>query len=339
MSTSVTAALATVDRVTSRHALRIAGGVALPLVAGEVLGWSAPFLASVFALLLLAARQPPLKLPAALVTVAVLAAAFLASVVLTAIVRPNPAVFLLGTGLAVFGGLYGQARNGSPLWFFVLLAVSATPLIAGNSEALAAGFVGIAVEGMVIAIATSWLMHAAFPDPEEAPPPGPPPTMDQASAARTALIGTLVLMPLMLLLLGQDSAAVVVMVTALSLLKASSAQDSARTALGLLGANVIAGAIAVAAYALVTAVPTPAMLAAVTVALSLAFGGRIATGGQSAALGGAACAAAIVLFGSGLSPLYDSGTAFVARLTNVLMASAYTVGAYMLLEEFLPRRS
>jgi len=339
MSTSGGAALATADQVTSQHALRIAGGVALPFVVGEVLGWSGYFLASIFALQLLAVRQPPLKLPAALVTVAALAAAFLASIVLTAIVLPYPAVFLLGAGLAVFGALYGQARQGSPAWFILLVAVSATPLLAGNSEAIATGFVGVAVKAMAIAIATSWLMHAVFPDPAQAPPPGPPPTLDHASAARMALVGTLVMMPLMLFLLGNDSSAVVIAVTALSILKASSAHGGARAALGLLGANVIAGAVAVAAYALVTAVPTLAMLAAVTIAASLAFGAVIAMGGQRAALASAACAAAVLLFGSGLSPLYDSGTAFVDRLTNVLVASAYTVGAYMLLERLLSRRS
>ena len=182
-------------------------------------------------------------------------------------------------------------------------------------------------------------MHAAFPDPTEAAPPGPPPAMDHAGAARMALVGTLVIMPLMLVLIGNESAAVVIAVTALSILKSSSAQGGARAALGLLGANVIAGAVAVAAYALVTAVPTLAMLAAVTIAVSLAFGGVIAMGGQRAAVAGAACAAAILLFGSGLSPLYDSGTAFVDRLMNVLIASAYTVVAYMLLEELLPGRS
>jgi hypothetical protein len=338
MSTSGSEVLVASDRVTARHALRIAGGIALPFVVGEMLGWSAPFMASIFALQLLAVRQPPLKLPAALVTVAALAAAFLASIVLTAIVLPYPELFLLGAGLAVFGGLYGQARNGSPFWFILLVALVAIPLIAGNSEAVASGFVGVAVKAMAIAIVTAWLMHAAFPDPEEAAPPGPPPTMDQASAARMALVGTLVIMPLMLLLVGNQSAAVVIAVTALSILKSSSAQGGARAALGLLGANVIAGAVAVGAYALVTVVPTLAMLAAVVVAVSLAFAARIAMGGQPAALATAACVAAILLLGSGLSPLYDSGTAFVDRLTNVLFASAYTVGAYMLLEGLLPRR-
>jgi hypothetical protein len=339
MSTSGGTAALTADRAANRHALRIAGGVALPFMVGEALGWPAPFLASIFALQLLAVRQAPLTLLAALANTAALAAAFLASIVLTAIVLPYPAVFLLGAGLAVFGGLYGQARTGSPFWFILLVAVSATPLLAGNSEALATGFVGVAVAAMATAIATSWLMHAAFPDPEEAPPPGPPPTMDQASAARMALIGTLVMMPLMLLLLGNESSAVVIAVTALSILKASSPQGGARAALGLLAANLVAGAVAVGAYALVSAVPTLAMLAAATVAVSLAFGAVIAMGGERAALASAACAAAVLLFGSGLSPLYDSGTAFVDRLTNVLVASAYTVAAYILLERLLTRRS
>ena len=340
MSTSgAAAAPTTADRVTSRHALRIAGGIALPFIVGEALGWSAPFMASIFALQLLAVRQPPMKLPAALVTVAALAVAFLASIVLTAIVLPYPAVFLLGAGLAVFGGLYGQARNGSPFWFILLVALVAIPLIAGNSEAIASGFVGVAVKAMAIAVATAWVMHAAFPDPTEASPPGPPPTMDHAGAARMALVGTLVIMPLMLLLVGNESAAVVIAVTALSILKSSSAQGGARAALGLLAANVVAGAVAVGAYALVTVVPTLAMLAAAMIALALAFGGTIAMGGQRAALASAACAAAVLLFGSGLSPLYDSGTAFVDRLTNVLVASAYTVTAYILWEGLLSRRN
>jgi hypothetical protein len=341
MSTSGSEVLVANDRTISRHALRIAGGIALPFVVGETLGWDAPFMAATFALQLLAVRQAPLTLRLALVTVGGLAAAFLASVVLTAIVLPYPLVFVLGTGLAIFGGLYGQARNGSPFWFFLLVAVSATPLLAGKSDVVATSFVGLAVGAMAIAIATSWMMHAAFPDPEEAPPPAPPPVMDPASAARMALIGTLVMMPLMLALLGNESAAVVVAVTALSILKASSAQGGARAALGLLAANLLAGAVAVGAYALIMVAPTLAMLAAVVVAVSFAFASRIVMGGQPAAIATAACVAAIILLGSGLSPLYDSATAFAARLANVLLASAYTVAAYMILEKLLPnaRRS
>ncbi len=321
-----------------RYALRIAGAVALPFVAGELLGWSMPFLASIFALQLVGARQPPPTLRAALASVLGIGAAFAAAIVLTALTLPHLLVFTLGAGLAAFGGLYAQARKGGGFWFILLIAICATPLLANQSEGLAVSFLWIAVGAMLAAVVTAWLMHAAFPDSASTEPAVPAPTMEPHAAARAALIGTLVLMPLLLLLIGYESAAVVVTVTALSLLKAASAQESTRTALGLLAANVIGGAVAVAAYAAITAAPTLAMLAAVMLAVALAFGGRIALGGQAAALATAGCIVALLLVGMGLSPFTDSASAFGTRLVQVLLASAYTVGAFMLLEKLLPER-
>jgi hypothetical protein len=318
--------------------MRVAGAIALPFIAGEVLGWSMPFLGSIFALQLLGTRQPPPPLRAGLAAVLGIGAAFAAAIVLTAITLPHPLVFTLGAGLAVFGGLYAQARKGGGFWFILLIAICATPLLANQSEGLAVSFLWIAVGAMLAAVVTSWLMHAAFPDPAEAGPPPAPTTMEPLAAARAALIGTLVVVPLLLFLLGHESAAVVVTVTALSLLKATSSQESTRAALGLLAANVIGGAVAVAAYAAITAAPTLAMLAAVMLAVALAFGGRIALGGQAAALATAGCIVAVLLVGMGLSPFTDSATAFGTRLVQVFLASAYTVSAFMLLENLLPRR-
>ena len=322
----------------TRHALRIAGAISLPFLAGELLDWSMPFLGSIFALQLVGGRQPPPTLRAALAAVIGIGAAFAAAIVLTAITGPHPLVFTLGAGLAVYGGLYAQARKGGGFWFILLIAICATPLLANQSEGLAVSFLWIAVGAMLVAVLTAWLMHAAFPDPAQAGPPPAPPTMEPPAAARAALIGTLVVVPLLLLLLGHESAAVVATVTALSLLKAASAQESTRTAMGLLAANVIGGAVAVAAYAAIMAAPTLAMLAAVMLLVSLAFAGRIAMGGQAAALASGACIVAFLLVGMGLSPFTDSATAFGTRLVQVLLASAYTVGAFMLLENLLPRR-
>jgi len=321
-----------------RHALRVAGAIALPFLAGELLGWSMPFLGSIFALQLVGPRQPPPTMRAALAAVLGIGAAFAAAIVLTAITLPHPLVFTLAAGLAVFGGLYAQARKGGGFWFILLIAICATPLLANQSEGLAVSFLWIAVGAMLMAVITAWLMHAAFPDPAEAEPPAPPATLSPEEARRAALIGTLVLMPLLLLLLGYESAAIVATVTALSLLKATSSQESTRTAVGLLAANVVGGVVAVAAYAALMVAPTLAMLVAVMLAVALVFAGRISLGGQSAALASAACGAAVLLVGMGLSPFTDSATAFGTRLVQVLLASAYTVGAFMLLEKLLPRR-
>jgi hypothetical protein len=317
-----------------RHAYRIAGGVALPFVAGEALGGDVPFLASIFALMLLAPPRPPAP-RAALAGVLGIGVAFLAALLLTAVTLPHPVVFALAAGLAIYGALYGQARKGGAFWFFLLVAICATPLLARQSEGLASLFARLAVEAMLVAVLVSWLMYAVFPGAAgEAPPP--PATLAPRAAARAAFVGMMVLMPLLLLLLSHTSAAVVIMITALSLLKASSVQESTRTATGLVAANVIAGVAAVLAYAAIMAAPTLVMLAAVMLALTLAFGGRIALGGQPAALATAACTAAVLLVGMGLTPFTDSATAFTTRLTQVLAASAYTVGAFMLLERLLP---
>jgi hypothetical protein len=321
---------------TGQHALRVAGAIALPFIVGEILGWEMPFMASIFALQLVAMRQPPLALRAAIAAVIGIAAAFVAAVVLTAITARHPPIFILAVGLALYGALYAQARKGGAFWFFLLVAICATPLLARQSDGLAVSFVRAAVLAMLVAVLTAWLMHAAFPDPAQAGPPPAPPTMEPQPAARAALVGTLVVMPLLLYLLGNESSAVVVTVTALTLLKASSVQESTRTASGLVAANVLAGGIAVAAYAALMIAPTLAMLVAVMLAVSFFFAGRIALGGQSAALAGAACAAAVLLIGAGLTPFTDAATVFGARLVNVLLASAYTVGAYMVLEELLP---
>jgi hypothetical protein len=321
----------------NRHALRLAGGIALPFVVGEALGWDVPFLASIFAFQLLAVPKPPLTLLAALITVAGLGAAFLASILLTAIVLPHPLLFVVATGTAVFGGLYGQARNGSPFWFFLLLAVTATPVLAYQSETLATTFAGIAVRAMIVAQVTAWLMHAAFPHPGQTVPSAAPPAMDSRAAARKALFGTLVVMPLVLWLQANGSFAVVAVVTALTILQASSAEGRGSSARGLIAANVIAGAIAVAAYFVISLAPTLTVLTVVMLAVSLTFGGRIAMRGGRAPLAILACAAALVLLGMAFTPFNDPATAFIKRLVTVLLASGYTVAGVILLENLQQR--
>src|SRR6266404_1947054 len=97
----------------TRHTLRMAGSIALPFVVGEALEWTLPFIASIFALQLLAVRRPPPTLVAGLASIAGLCIAFLVALVLTGLVLPYPTIFVLVIGLTMFGGLYAQARTAS----------------------------------------------------------------------------------------------------------------------------------------------------------------------------------------------------------------------------------
>ena len=73
----------------------------------------------------------------------------------------------------------------------------------------------------------------------------------------------------------------------------------------------------------------------VCLAVSLFFAGRLATGGDRASIYAIAFATFILLLGLGLTPLPGgSGEAFATRLVNVLLASAYAVGAVSVMERW-----
>ncbi len=326
----------------TRHALRIAGGMAIPFVIGEALGWDLPFIASIFALMMLSTKQPPLKLAAAIASVAGIAAAFLAALLLTRLTLASPVAFITTFGLALFAGLYGQQRSASPIWFFFLVAVTVTPLMAAHSQGLATTVARIMILGMAIAILAAWLMHALFPEPTLAtggsapvPPPGLP--RPAAEDRRVALIGTLIVVPLVLFLLSRESAALVVTITVLSILRTAGFAEGKRAVLGILLGNLIAGGVAIVAYFMIDAASSLLMLALIILAVSLFFGERIANGGPSAPLYVGAGTAALVLLGLGLSPFNDATTAFASRVVYVFLASAYALGMIALLASLYPR--
>ena len=96
--------------------------------------------------------------------------------------------------------------------------------------------------------------------------------------------------------------------------------------------NVVGGLAATAAYLLVTLLPSPAFLLLVVLLVGLLFGGQIARGGQSAPIYTVALMTFLILLGLGLSPLpQDSGTLFIARVFDVLVAAAYAIGMSSLL--------
>jgi hypothetical protein len=325
-----------VDQARTRHALRIAGGVAVPFIVGEALGWPLAFLSSVLAMQLLASRQPPLTLLGGAAAVAAIAIAFFAAILLTGAVLSLPVLFILATGLAVFGALYAQTRRASPFWFYLLIAITAMPLMSAQSGQLATSLAHALIVGMVVAILTTWMMHALFPEPAQqtsdlsANPQARGHTTVKERAV-SALIGTIIVMVLLLLLLGQASVAIVVMVTALSIVRAAGLAGGTQTAVGLLVGNLMGGGAAILAYWIIDHAPSLPMLAGVVTAMSLFFAERIASSGPKAPLFVVACTAAVILLGAGLSPFNDTSTAFATRVGYVMLTSLYSVGMMALL--------
>ena len=86
------------------------------------------------------------------------------------------------------------------------------------------------------------------------------------------------------------------------------------------------------AYLLVTLLPSPAFLLLVVLLVGLLFGDRISRGGEAAPIYTVGLMTFLILLGLGLSPLpQDSGSLFIARVFDVMVAVIYAIGMASLL--------
>jgi hypothetical protein len=96
--------------------------------------------------------------------------------------------------------------------------------------------------------------------------------------------------------------------------------------------NLVGGLAATAAYLLVTLLPSPAFLLLVVLLVGLLFGDRITRGGETTAIYTVGLMTFLILLGLGLSPLpQDSGSLFIARVFDVMLAAVYAIGMASLL--------
>lgn len=329
------------DAGTRRAALRLAFGVTACFAIVEALDWDATFLAPMLAANMLVQSPRPPRLAQGLVFVVLLAVTSGAVVALTTAVITNPGVLILALSLVLHLSFYAH-RRGAPALATLLLQVSAVslPVVAVVSPEGAAGFAATLVSAGAVALLTVWLAHVAFPGSASAAAPATqavatvPPRPEVA--ARHALLDTLVLVPMMIwFILDASQVAVVMLITMVTVLRQTDRERGHGAALGLVLGNLIGGVAATIAYNLVLLGPTLAFFIAVCLAASLMFAGRIATAGARAPIYVIAFGTFILLLGLGLSPLPgSSGEAFVARLLNVMGASAYAIGALSLLERW-----
>ncbi|GJE30903.1 hypothetical protein LDDCCGHA_1073 [Methylobacterium oxalidis] len=289
-------------------------------------------------------RQPP-SLPQGLALILLVGLSTGAVLAITTSLLSQPATLILTLALLLYLSFYAHLR-GAPNLLTLLVQISAVslPVLAVASPDAAVNFAGALTSAGIVAVLTTWAAFAAFPgDATDSGPqasagasdaPGPP------EAAREALLNTLVLLPVLTeFVLVASELAVVVLIVIVNLLRQHDPEQGQRAALGLIVGNLIGGSAAAAVYNLVLLNETFPFFLAVCLAATLAFAGRIATAGQRAPIYVIALSTFILLLGLGLTPLPGgSGEAFVSRLTNVLLASAYAVGAVSVLELWRIRR-
>ena len=314
------------------HALafRIAFAAAVGLTLGEVLGWDFPFLPAMLAVQLLSGRGP-ISVKQGLAFIAVMVAACAFATLLSQILVDRPLVLLLAISLVIFLEFLLLARGqavGVAAIFLITTAI--VPLLSIESMSVAYGLIHTLIAGSALAVLLAFAAHALFPTQLQAEPVSA--RAQQGDPVAVALANTAVLMSLVsYFMLTVSPVSIVVVLTVIGILR-QPADLSGGTASGLILGNLVGGLAATAAYILVTLLPSPAFLLLVVLLVGLLFGGRIARGGASAPIYTAGLGTFLIVLGLGLSPLpEDSGTLFIARVFDVMVAAVYAIGMASLL--------
>ena len=329
---SAEAATLEVEHAGEVHALafRIAFAAAVGLTLGEVLGWDFPFLPAMLAVQLLSGRGP-ISVKQGLAFIAVMVAACAFATLLAQILFDRPLVLLLAISLLIFLEFLLLARGqaiGVAAIFLITTAI--VPLLSIESMSVAYGLIHTLIAGSALAVLLAFAAHALFPTRAQAEPVSARAQQDAPVAA--ALANTAVLMSLVIyFMLTVSPVSIVVVLTVIGILR-QPADLSGGAAAGLILGNLVGGIAATAAYILVTLLPSPAFLLFVVLLVGLLFGDRIARGGASAPIYTVSLATFLIVLGLGLSPLpQDSGTLFIARVFDVMVAAVYAIGMTSLL--------
>ena len=320
-----------------RAAYRLAFGVTACFAVVEALAWDATFLAPMLAANMLVKLQRPPTLAQAFGFIVLIALSTSFVLAITTVLIGNAAVLILSLALLLYLSFYAH-RLGAPELATLLLQISAValPTIAVASPEAAGTFATTLILAGLAALITVWIAHAAFPAPmvtlADAEPAAGATRVERAMAARHALLDTLILLPVLTwYILDATQVAVVVLIIILTLLRQHNPRQGQRAALGLILGNLIGGVTAAIVYNVVLLNNSLPFFIAVCLAASLMFAGRIVTAGDRAPLYAVAFATFILLLGLGMTPLPGgSGEAFVSRLLNVLLASAYAIGGLSL---------
>jgi hypothetical protein len=327
-----------------RAALRMAFGVTACFAFVKLFDWDATFIAPMLAASMLVKPQPP-NFRQGLLALVVIAASTLTVLVITAVLLSNATALIMALLLLILIAFYAH-RRGAPDLPTLMLQISAVaiPTIAIASPDGAGGFAAALLVGGMIALLSVWAAHWAFPAPMEGAAAGAlqtasaaPPT--EAIAGRHALLDTLVVLPILVwFILDASQLAVVILVTILTILRNVRPEQGQRAALGLIVGNFVGGAAAAIAYNILSLSNTLLSFVIICLTVSLIFAGRIVTAGDRAPIYAIGFSTFILLLGLGISPLPGgSGEAFASRLLNVMLASAYAIGALSLLTRWRPR--
>ena len=308
-------------------AFRVAFAAAAGFTIGYVLGWDFPFLPPLFAAQLLAGSRS-FSVTQAVGFVVLMAAGCALSILIAQAFIETPLILVIVIGLIMFFAFLMLARSYAVSMANVtLITVSIVPLTAVTSLDSAYALVNNLFAGSILAVFIVFLAYALFSASAHVNETSIASAATERSPVRAALANSTVLLSLVILFMFSGSpVSIVVLMTALTILRQPTIAGHGAAWEYLMG-NVMGGFTAVIAYLLVIWFSSPAFLFLVVLLFGLFFGAKISEGGDLASVYAIGLVTFLLVLGIGLAPLpSDSGTVFVERVLNVVVAAAYTIG-------------
>lgn len=326
------------ERTRNRRIARLGVGVTLTFLIAMAFDWTLAYLAPSFVAPLLQARAGP-TLKAAVILLLVSFMLMLGCYLLAGFARVYPIPFQLSLIPALFLTFRYLFRGGQGLIvLLILLGLMLLPMAAKVSPQLSWELAASFVWNLALVLAVAAFMFMLFPplplEPTSVPKPVPP----AAEVDRRAWIMALITGSFTMVYYSFDWSNVhTPLYVAIFILQLSLAGTLAATK-GILGANIVAGVIAVVLYTLVVMAPNFLFMAVLVLLVMLLLSRLIMSGKPWAPLAGLALSSTMILFGSAMGSSTDGGGAmFIDRMGELGAAALYAVAALYVLEAIWPR--
>jgi hypothetical protein len=239
----------------ARRVFRLSAVLAVSLALAYAMAVPLPYIAPVFAFMLTATPGPPLGPKALFGLVLLLLLTTGVGLLLIPFLVHYPVTGVLLAALGIYLSFYLTVHLGKGL-VGALLAVGVALISAAGlvSYALATTVIQSLVIGMIIAVASQWVVYPWFPE-NPGPAQRPPPKPGAEDSKWIALRGTLILLPVYLVALSNPAMYLATIMKTVSLSQQSSLIDARSAGRELIGSTFLAGCFAILAWVLLGICP------------------------------------------------------------------------------------
>ncbi len=239
----------------ARRIFRLALTTALALLAAYALAVPLPFIAPLFALLLVSKPGPPIRFKQFLGLLVLVTIMLGSGLLLIPLLQHYPTSGVLLAALGLYASFYLTVNMGKGLPG-MLLAVGVTTISAAGTVhyALANLVINALILGIAIAIISSWLVYPWFPE-DNAEAPAPPPHTPPVEASWISLRATLIMVPVYLLALTNPTFYMPILLKSVAISQQSSAMEAKAAGRELLGSTFLAGLLAILFWGLLKLQP------------------------------------------------------------------------------------